>query len=233
MKRQELQAEVREIIGRKVKQLRREGILPGNIYGKDIPSQAVKVSLKEFEKVFTETGETGLIDLIVAGTKRPVLVHDIKRHPVSDMPLHVDFHQVNLKEEVTANVPVVLTGESPAEKQGIGTVVQVVNELEVTALPDQLPQEFIVDVSNLAEVGQSVAVSDLSYDKENVKINVENPEEMVLVKVDALVDVEAELAQPVEVAEGEAIEGEGQEAPEGEGEQVETEKAKEETSEQK
>jgi large subunit ribosomal protein L25 len=220
MNRIPLTAEKRTLMGRKLGRLRLEGILPANIYGNNVDSLAVQVPLKVFMKVFEEAGETGLIDLNVAeGEKRPVLVHDVQMDPVSDIPLHVDFHQVNLKEEVDANVPVVVEGESPAEKQGIGTVVQVVNELPVRALPDQLPQEFIVDISNLTEVDQSISVADLNYDKEHVKIDVENPEDMVLVKVDALVDVEAELAaQAAEdtaetPAEGETPAPEGGETP--------------------
>lgn len=231
MNRIPLTAEKRELMGRKLGRLRRDGILPANIYGNNVDSQAVQIPLKVFMKAFEEAGETGLIDLMVDGEKRPVLVHDVSYDPVTDIALHVDFHQVNLKEEVTANVPVTVIGDSPAEKQGIGTVVQVVNELEVSALPDQLPQEFIVDSSILTEVDQAITVADLDYDKENVKINVENPLEMVLVKVDALVDVEAEMAAqaaedsavtPVEgtegapVTEGEApVEGAVEETSEG------------------
>ncbi len=193
MNRVALSAEKRTLQGRKLGRLRRDGILPGNIYGNNVDSQAVQLPLKVFMKAFEEAGETGLIDLMVDGEKRPVLVHDVQMDPVSDIPLHVDFHQVNLKEEVTANVPVVLEGESPAEKQGIGTVVQIVNEIEVSALPDQLPQEFLIDVSTLTEVDQQITLADLTYDKEHVKVDVENPEDFVIAKVDALVDVEAEM----------------------------------------
>src|SRR6266542_3835938 len=103
MNRIALTADKRELMGRKLGRLRRDGILPGNIYGNKIDSQAVQVPLKVFMKVFEEAGETGLIDLMVDGEKRPVLVHDVSYDPVSDIPVHVDFHQVNLKEEVTAN----------------------------------------------------------------------------------------------------------------------------------
>lgn len=226
MARIPLSAHNRELTGRKVSSLRRQGLVPGNVYGKGLDSLAVTVDQKEFQKVFGQAGETGLIDLKVGEESRPVLVHEVAYHPVSDTPLHIDFHQVNLKEEVTANVPVELTGESPAEKQGIGTVVQVVSELPVRALPDQLPSEFTIDISNLTEVDQAIMVSDLKYDREEVTIDVENPEEMVLVKVDELTKEE----EPVAPAEGEATEGaetpvDGEEAP-AEGE----EKAEESTS---
>ncbi len=231
MNRIPLTAEKRVLLGRKLGRLRREGILPANIYGNNVDSLAVQIPLKVFMKVFEEAGETGLIDLMVDGEKRPVLVHDVSYDPVTDIALHVDFHQVNLKEEVTANVPVTVIGESPAEKQGIGTVVQVVNELEVSALPDQLPQEFIVDSSILTEVDQAITVADLGYDKEHVKINVENPEDMVLVKVDALVDVEAEMA--AQAAEDSAETPTAGETPAPEGTETPAEGAAEETSEGK
>jgi large subunit ribosomal protein L25 len=207
MNRATLSAENRTLMGRKTGRLRRDGILPANIYGNNVESCSVQVNAKEFMKVFAETGETGLIDLLVDGTKRPVLVHDISYNPVTSDLVHVDFHQVNLKVEVTANVPVELTGESPAEKQGLGTVVQVVNEIEVATLPDNIPSEFILDISNLTEVDQQITLADLNYDKEHIKIDVENPEEFVIAKVDALTQEEVVEAAPV--VEGEAAPTEG------------------------
>lgn len=204
MNRIQLVADKRELLGRKANRLRREGIVPGNIYGNDVESQAVSVNAKEFAKVFAETGETGLIDLMVGDEKRPVLVHDISYDPVSSTLVHIDFHQVNLKEEVTANVPVELTGESPAEKQGIGTVVQVVSEIEVKTLPDKIPSEFMIDISNLTEVDQQITLADLDYDREHVKIDVEEPDQFVIVKVDELTVEE----EPVEAAPAEGTEGE-------------------------
>jgi len=210
MQRAQLAAETRELMGRKTGRLRLSGILPGNIYGNNVESCAVQVNAKEFMKVFAETGETGLIDLLVDGAKRPVLVHDISYDPVTSSLVHVDFHQVNLKEEVTANVPVELTGESPAEKQGLGTVVQVVNEIEVKTLPDNIPSEFTLDISNLTEVDQQITLADLSYDKEHIKIEVDNPEEFVIAKVDAL--TQEEVVEVAPVAEGEATPVEGGDA---------------------
>jgi large subunit ribosomal protein L25 len=207
MKRATLTADNRTLMGRKTGRLRRDGILPANIYGNDIESCSVQVNAKEFMKVFAETGETGLIDLMVDGTKRPVLVHDISYDPVTSSLVHIDFHQVNLKVEVTANVPVELTGESPAEKQGLGTVVQVVSEIEVQTLPDNIPSAFTLDISNLTEVDQQITLADLDYDKEHVKIDVENPEEFVIAKVDALTQEEVVETPVAEGTEGAPVEG--------------------------
>lgn len=209
----ELKADKRKITGRKVKTLRKEGILPANVYGKKIKSEEVQVNAKEFKKVFGEAGETGLIELTLGSEKKPVLVHDVQLDSLTDEPIHVDFMQVDLKQKVTATVQVEIDGESPAEKGGIGTVVQLLSEIEVEALPADLPEKFVVDATKLEEVDQVVKVSDLEYDKSKVEVKVE---------LDALV-AKVEPPQKEEVIEAPA-------APEGEapaeGVEASTEEAK-------
>lgn len=214
MQKKELKAEIRKVSGRKVKNLRKEGILPGNISGKKIKSEAIQVVLKDFEKVYKEVGETGLVTLLVGKEEKPVLIHNLQVNPVSDAPVHVDFLQVDLKEKVEADVPVELTGESPAEKQGIGTVVQYINEIKVEALPTDLPEKFTLDASLLAEVDQAVFVKDLKVDRE--KVEIKNDPEEIVVKVEPPQKIE-EVAPPAP-AEGEvpaegAIPAEGEEIP--------------------
>jgi large subunit ribosomal protein L25 len=101
-----LKAKARKEVGRKVKLLRKEGILPANIYGKKIKSESIQVDLKEFLEVYKKVGDTKLFYI----NERPVLVANIQKNPVSDMLLHIDFHQVDLKEKVEAKVPVELIG---------------------------------------------------------------------------------------------------------------------------
>lgn len=173
-----LKAEVRKITGRKVKTLRAKGIVPANIYGKDVKSKAIQVSSKELREVFKKAGETGIVDVL----ESPVLIHNIQTHPATGEILHVDFLQVNLKEKVTAQIPVEVVGESPTEKNGAGTVVILVQEIEVEALPGDLPQSFEIDASTLTEVEQAVKISDLKYDKEKVEIKADL--ETILVKVE-------------------------------------------------
>lgn len=194
-----LKAEARKITGRKVKNLRKEGILPGNVYGKKVKSASVQVSLKDFEKIYKEVGETGLVELEVGKEKRPVLVHNLQLNPVTDAPVHVDFLQVDLKEKVTAGVPVELIGESPAEKQGLGTVVQQLTEIEVEALPADLPEKFEIDKGMLTEVDQVIKVVDLKVDKS--KVEVKTDAESIVVKVEPPQKIE-EVAPPAP-AEGE------------------------------
>jgi len=182
MDKQTLKGEIRKLLGRKVKNLRKDGILPGNIFGKKIKSEAVQVNFKDFLKVYKEVGETGLLTLEIGKAEKPVLVHNLQVNPVTDVPVHVDFLQVDLKEKVEAEVPVELSGESPAEKQAIGTVVQHLNEIKVEALPMDLPEKFEVDTSVLAEVDQAILVKDLKVDRN--KVTVMTDENEIVVKVE-------------------------------------------------
>jgi large subunit ribosomal protein L25 len=228
MDKYNLKAEKRKISGRKVKTLRNEGLLPANIYGKKVKSLAIQVAQIEFEKVYKEAGETGIVELAVGKEKRPVLINNVQVHPVTDLPLHVDFLQIDLKEKVTADVPVELIGESPAEKSGLGTVVQYLNEIEVEALPGDLPEKFEIDLSKLTEVDQSVFIKDLAADTKKVEVKADA--DQILVKVEPPRKEEEELP-PVEVEgeEGEKAEVEGTEAVESE----EGEKAPEDKKEEK
>jgi len=208
-----LKAKLRKQVGRKVKLLRKEGILPANIYGKKIKSESIQIDLKEFLDVYKKVGDTKLFYI----NERPVLVANIQKNPVSDALLHIDFHQVDLKEKVEAKVPVELTGESPAEKQSIGTVVQYLNEIEVEALPTDLPDKFEIDISKLIEVDQMVHVKDLMFDKS--KIEVKTDLEEILVKVEPpqkeeVVEVPAAAEGEAPAVEGETPVVEGQPVPE-------------------
>jgi len=130
MKNPTLNATPRTLLGKQVKKLRREGQLPANVYGKGLSSVSIQVASKDFKDVFAQSGETGLIDLMVDGKKHPVLVKNLQMNFRSQTPLHVDFYQVNLKEKVKAMVPLVLTGEAKAVTENIGTLLQTLNEVE-------------------------------------------------------------------------------------------------------
>lgn len=200
-----LKAEKRTQLGRKAKNLRKENILPANIYGKDIKSQAIQVTAADFDKVFSEAGETSIVEVMLDSKARPTLVHNIQRNPVSDEIVHIDFMQVDLKQKVTADIPVELVGESPAEKQGLGTLVQQLSEVSVEALPTDLPDKFEVDVTGLSEVDSAILVSDL---KVPAGVELQTDAEQVVAKVEPLRAEEEEPA-PASV--------EGEESPEGEG----------------
>lgn len=199
-----LEAEKRKTLGRKVKKLRKEGVLPANLYGKKIKSQSLQVTLKDFQKIYQETGETGLLDLKIDSETRPVLIHNVQLHPVSGEPLHADFRQVSLTEKTVATVPIEISGESPAVEQGIGVLIQPISEIEVEALPQDLPEHLVVDISKLAQVDDQVTVSDIQIDKKKVEIKAEPSE--IVVKVGPLEKEEVVAPPPVE----EAVPAEGE-----------------------
>jgi large subunit ribosomal protein L25 len=201
-----LTAKSRKILGRKVKKLRKEGLLPANLYGKKIKSQALELSEADFLKIYKQEGETGLIDLKIDSQVHPVLVHNLQIHPVTDEPLHVDFREVSLTEKTTVEVPIEIRGEAPAVEQKRGILIQPLNEVEVEALPADLPDEILVDVSKLTEVGQAITVADLVYDKEKVKALADNSE--IVVKINPLEEEEVAPPPAEEVVEGEVPEGE-------------------------
>lgn len=224
MAKRVLTAEKREIFGRKIKKLRREGLLPANIYGRNIKSLAVQVKTDDFQKVFDEAGETGLVELKVNGEVHPVLIHNLQTDPVTDLPLHADFLEVNLKEKVVATVPVELVGEAPAEKEG-GVVVQQMHEVEVEALPTDLPEKIEVDISGLANIDDAVKVGELKVDRSKIEIKEDDPERIVVSITPPT--KEEEVAPPAE----EAPAG-GEEAPAEEGEKEEEGQVEEEKKEE-
>jgi len=192
-----LTAEVRTLTGRKTKKLRRGGVLPANVYGKKTESISVQLPLDVFLKTYNQVGETGLIELSVNGDKKHVLISNVQLDPVSDTPIHVDFREVNLKEKVTAAVQIELMGESPAEKSGVGTPVQQLNEVEVEALPADLPESFTVDISVLSEVDQAIYVKDLVYDKNKMELLADDLE-AIIVKIEPPQEEEVVDTAPVE-----------------------------------
>lgn len=209
MKRPQLTTEKRELLGKKVKKLRKEGLLPAHVYGKDIESQAIQLKLTDFQDAYKEVGETGVLDLVVDGKKIPVLIKNLQlRYPLQT-PLHVDFYQVNLKEKVKATVPVVVTGEPVAVTEKIGLLLQTLSEVEVEALPDKLPENIEVPVEHLAELNQQITVADLKA-PEGVEILTDPTQ--VVAKIVEPVSEEPEPEEPKEGEEG----AEGEEAAEGE-----------------
>lgn len=210
MKRPQLKASVRTVLGKKIKKLRREGILPANVYGKDLSSVALQLPLSDFMTVFKEVGETGLIDLLVEDKKRPVLVKNMHMDFRSNTPLHVDFYQVNLKEKVKTMVPVILINESPAVTENVGTLLQTLNEVEVEALPEALPENIEVSIENLAAVDDQITVADL---KAPEGVTILTDEGQVVAKIAEIVVEEEPTPEETEGEEGTepSAEGEGSE----------------------
>lgn len=218
MDRLNLKADERALLGKKVKALRRRGMLPAHVFGKGLDSEHVSVDLKEFSKVFGEAGATGLIDLKIGAEKvRPVMVRGVQYNPVSGSPVHIDFYQVNLTQKVRVPVPIELIGEEPEPVHlGESIVLQTLNEVEVEALPTDLIEKIEVDISTLKNIDDAITVGQLNYDRS--KLTIEADPEEVVVKLAPAVTAEMEQLLEEQAAEAaaaaeEAAAEEGAQAP--------------------
>lgn len=201
MKRESLSADKRTITGKKVRHLRREGILPANLFGKGLKSMSLQLPLKSFNEVYKKVHETGLVDLEVEKEIHPILIQNVQIHPITHEPIHADFFKVNLKEKVHASIPIVAVGEPKAVIDKVGVLLQPLSEIEVEALPADLPEHIEVNVENLAQIDESIAVSELKVPN-GVELHAE-PTEMVF-RIGELVSEEAEELAEEEAAEAEA-----------------------------
>lgn len=239
-----LKAEEREILGKKVKKLRKMGLIPAHVYGNNVETEHVSVRQIDFLKVYDQAGETGLVDLKIGAEKtRPVLIRNFEVHPLNGSPIHIDFYQVNLKEKVTVPVPIVLEGDEPElVHTGEAVVVQPISEVEVEALPTDLPESLVINISSLKVIDDAIQVSAIKVpegvtvlaDPEAVVVKLDNAvtEEMQQLLEEAAEATEAAQAA-AEVAEG-AEEGETTEGIPEEGETAEGEKTGEtESAEEK
>ncbi len=192
-----LSAKIRKELGKKVKALRKKGILPAILYGPKIKNLPLEIDLKEFEKVYKEARESSLISLSVKGKKEKylVLIHGVAKDPLTGKLIHVDFYQPRLEEEVEVTIPIIFEGESRAVKDLGGTLVKNISELEVKALPQKLPHEIRVNIEKLKTFEDNILIKDLKL-PEGVKI-LRAPEE-ILAFVAPLEKVEEELVKPIE-----------------------------------
>jgi large subunit ribosomal protein L25 len=174
----ELKAQTRKESGRKLKTLREKGFIPAVIYGSGHKPASIQVGYEEFRKVFEQAGESTLVKLKVDEHIKNVLIHDIAKDPVSDSFIHVDFYQVRMDKEIKAEVPLIFVGEAPAAKSMDGVLVKNITEIEVRALPKDLPHEIKVDISVLDSFDKHIRVKDLILPS-GVKVDIEL-EEMVV-----------------------------------------------------
>ncbi len=162
---QELKAKTRTELGKSVKNLRKEGLLPAVVYGEGVPSQPIAVPFKEFEKAYKEAGESSLVKLDVDGKPYNVLIHDISHDPIKGQPTHADFYAVRMDKVIRTKVELEFVGESPAVKNEAGILVKVMQELEIEALPQDLPPSIKVDISVLAALETRLLIQDLKLPK--------------------------------------------------------------------
>jgi len=184
--------------GKKPKDLRKTGVVPGVVYGNKVENSPVQLNAKEFHAVYLTAGENKVVDVDVAGKKIPCLIHAVSLDPVTGNYEHVDFYAVDMKKKVTAKVPLVIKGESPAVKTQGGVLITVHDHLEVSCLPSDIPESFEIDISSLKEFHQSISVSAL---KIPANVTLKESPETVLVTVQEP-RKEEEIAPPTP-AEGE------------------------------
>ncbi len=190
-----LKVKIRKETGKKVKKLREKGILPGVLYGPKTESQHLEINQKDFEEVYRQAGESSLISLEAGDKKYLVLIHQLQTDPITSSPIHVDFFQPSLKEEIVAKVPLVFEGEASAVKELGGTFVRNISEVEVKALPQNLPHEIRVDISLLLTFENSILIKDLKL-QEGVKIL--KGQDDIVAFVASPEKVEEELQKPIE-----------------------------------
>jgi large subunit ribosomal protein L25 len=197
-----LAAERRTVTGKAVARLRKEGRLPGVVYGHGTESEPVTVDAHEFELLRRRTGASTLVDLKVAGgTARPVLINGVQVNPVSRRPIHVDLFAVRMTEELTVEVQLVGQGIAPATESG-GTLMHPVSSVRVRALPGNLPDVLTYDLSSLVDYDTTLTVADLTA-PDGVTIQAD-PADVIARVLAPRVEEEAETAAEGDGAEGEA-----------------------------
>ncbi len=211
MERLELQAELREVTGRHVKHLRRDGWTPAVLYGQDVASLPIQIEEKALYKVLRQAGTHQLITLKV-GKKKPqvTLARDIQRDIIKNNYLHVDFYAVKMDQKVTAQVPVVLVGEAPATQDKGGILTQGIDELEIECLPSELIATIEVSVDGLLDFHDSVTVADLDIpesitilsDLETVVAKIEPPRMPEELEAELEEEVAPVSAEPEIITEG-------------------------------
>lgn len=202
----QLNVNPRSLFGKKTKQLRRIGVIPANIFGSNIDSTSIELPVISFEKLYRASGDTHVVNIKVQGeTKtRPALVSQVHHNPVTNVIDHVDFRQVDLSQTINAQIPLEIVGESSAVTDLGGMLINAIDEVEVEALPQDLPDKIVVDVSVLTELNQSLQVKDLPFD--TTKVTMLTDLETVVMVVQEAQSQEEEVA--TEPAETEVTEGE-------------------------
>jgi len=203
-----LQATKRDLLGKKTRFLRRQGITPVHLFGHNLKSLSLQCDTAELKQIIFQTGTTRLLSLNIEDDKQPrsVFIREIQRDKISGQLLHVDFYQVRKSEKIKADIPVVLAGEAPALREKGRTLTYGVTSLSIECLPDKLPPQIEVDLSPLEEKDQAIYVRDITLSPEITLFT--DPDQMVVKVSEVHVEkVEEEVVEEVveeAVAEGEA-----------------------------
>jgi large subunit ribosomal protein L25 len=214
-----LNAESRDVIGKQVKALRRQGKLPGILYGRSMQPTPIMMDLRDATRTLVQLAPSALVTVVLAGEKHLALVREKQRDFIRGTLKHVDFQTVSMKEKLRVNVIIDLVGLAPAVKDFNGVLVEGLTEVEVECFPQDLPSKISVDISGLNKIGDSVTVRDLIMPP-NVA-SLDNPDDMIVIVTAQAAEEVVEVA-PVAVVE--AVE-------EGEPEVIEKGKKEEEEAE--
>jgi large subunit ribosomal protein L25 len=196
MERPRLDARRRTIVGKQVRALRRQGLIPAVLYGTGIEPSPLELDGREASRMLARVSGSTLVDLVLEGDTHNVLVREIQRDPIVQNIRHVDFLKVAMDVVIRTSVPVELVGEAPAVKTFGGILVSGVDEIEVEALPANLPNRMTVDLGSLLEIGQAITVGDLVVG-EGVKLLTSRDE-----LVARVMQAEAEVVEEAPVAVG-------------------------------
>ncbi|MFC1892768.1 50S ribosomal protein L25 [Chloroflexota bacterium] len=201
-----LQASKRNILGKKTRFLRRQGITPTHLFGHGVTSLSLQCDTPGLQRIIAQAGTTRLVALEIEGEKKPriVFIREIRHDPYTRALLHADFYQIREKEKIKTEVPIVLFGEAPALKEKGRLLIHGITSLSVECLPDKLPPQIEVDLSPLQELGQAIHATDLALDPQ---ITVTTAPDQMVVKVSE-VYVERVEAVPEAEVETEAPPGE-------------------------
>jgi large subunit ribosomal protein L25 len=192
-----LKAKKRDVTGKQVRALRREGKLPAVIYGRRVEPIAISLDAHSAGLALGRLTSSSLVTIDLEGMEYPALVREKQRDFIKGNLTHVDFLAVSLTEKIRASVRLEFTGVSVAVKDYNGVLVKGLDELEVECLPTDLPERIVVDISALNQIGDAIHVSDLIV-PENVRV-LDDPDEMVAVATFAKAEVEAPAAEAAEV----------------------------------
>jgi large subunit ribosomal protein L25 len=193
-----LNAESRDVIGKQVKALRRQGKLPGILYGRSMQPTPIMMDLRDATRTLVQLAPSALVTVVMAGEKHLALVREKQRDFIRGTLKHVDFQTVSMKEKLRVNVIIDLVGLAPAVKDFNGVLVEGLTEVEVECFPQDLPSKISVDISGLNKIGDSVTVRDLIMPP-NVA-SLDNPDDMIVIVTAQAAEEVVEVA-PVAVVE--------------------------------
>ena len=204
MSRPKLSVQPRSLSGKDVAKLRRAGTLPAVVYGAGQESMNIQLDAREFEILHRQTGRNAVVDLqLDGGRPKPVMLHHIQEHPLTRKTLHVDFLAVNMEEERTIDVPIVIVGASEAIDRMGGVLLHLRDAVIVRAKPDDIPSGIELDISSLADFEHVLHASDLQI-PDGVTLVTDPTEPLARVQAPRLEEPEPqpELPEGLEVIEG-------------------------------